>query len=81
MSRFIAGIDVRSIDSLIHADDDIDIGLSTLPNQFCSKHDASELRKLILANSQSNQQQYVHHSQQPVSAYTSYSIFYFSMYF
>jgi hypothetical protein len=41
-------VDVRnsSIDSL--QDEDIDVGLSTLPNQFCTKRDAAELKKLIL---------------------------------
>lgn len=45
----IAGmIDIRnaSVDSL--QDEDIDVGLSTLPNQFCTKRDATELKKLIL---------------------------------
>eukprot|EP01035_Chromulina_nebulosa_P020996 gene20996-27209_t len=44
----ITNIDIRnsSIDSM--NDDNIDLGLSTLPNQFCNKKDASELKKLIL---------------------------------
>ncbi len=46
-------IDVRnsSIDSF--AENDIDIGLSTVPNQFCTKRDALELRKLVMMTSQS----------------------------
>jgi serine/threonine protein kinase len=48
-----APIDVRnsSIDSF--AENDIDIGLSTVPNQFCTKRDALELRKLVVMTSQS----------------------------
>lgn len=41
-------VDVRntSIDSF--SDDNIQIGISTVPNQFCTKRDALELRKLLL---------------------------------
>lgn len=42
----------RSIDSYI--DDNIEVGLSTLPNQFCSKREAVELKKLILMGNNVN---------------------------
>ena len=42
------GIDARntSVDSL--GDEIVDVGISTLPNQFCSCRDALDLRKLLL---------------------------------
>ena len=42
------GIDARgnSVDSI--GDDLVDVGISTLPNQFCSCRDALDLRKLLL---------------------------------
>ena len=42
------GFDVRgqSVDS--YAESQILVGLSTVPNQFCTKHDALELKKLLL---------------------------------
>lgn len=41
-------IDVRntSVDSIV--DENINIGLSTVPNQFCTKRDAVDLKKLLL---------------------------------
>ena len=46
-------IDVRntSIDSL--QEEPIDVGISTVPNQFCSAREALDLRKLILMNNNS----------------------------
>lgn len=46
-------IDIRntSIDSL--QEEPIDVGISTVPNQFCSAREALDLRKLILMNNNS----------------------------
>jgi serine/threonine protein kinase len=47
-SSSVGGVDARSrsVDSV--GDDLVDVGISTLPNQFCSCRDALDLRKLLL---------------------------------
>jgi hypothetical protein len=44
-------LDVRNTSLDSFSEDNIQIGLTTLPNQFCTKRDALELRKLLLLSS------------------------------
>lgn len=41
------GFDMRGISVDSYAESQILVGLSTVPNQFCTKHDALELKKLL----------------------------------
>ena len=44
----LAAVDVRNTSLDSFSEDNINIGLSTVPNQFCTKRDALELKKLLL---------------------------------
>ncbi len=45
------GVDVRNTSLDSFSEDNIQVGLTTVPNQFCTKRDALELRKLLLLSS------------------------------
>ena len=46
-----SAVDIRSMDSM--GDDNISVGISTVPNQFCTVKEALELKKLLLLSKNS----------------------------